>query len=336
MSENRIICPDCDVATNRRQFMGQAGGIALAAGGLHSLSLPSHCMAAPTAVPAETWVTELYKTLSDSQRKIVCLPFEHEKRFRISANWQITEPEIGSDFYSTEQRGLIDKILRSVTSEDGYQRFLRQMDDDAGGIESYSIALFGQPGTGKFEWEMTGRHLTIRADGDSVENAAFGGPIVYGHGEGDSESGLRGNVFAYQVKMANVVFLALDEQQRAKALLQQAPAESDVALRGEQDGFPGIRIGELSSDQKDLVEMTIKIILAPYRESDVEEALRLLKQGGGLDNLRLSFYKTDADGEPDLGEDGEWEIWRLEGPTFVWHFRGQPHVHTYVNIGQAV
>jgi hypothetical protein len=49
----------------------------------------------------------------------------------------------------------------------------------------------------------------------------------------------------------------------------------------------------------------------------------------------MSFYNTDYNGDGDLGEDGEWNIWRLEGPTFVWHFRGQPHVHTYVNIGQS-
>ena len=29
-------------------------------------------------------------------------------------------------------------------------------------------------------------------------------------------------------------------------------------------------------------------------------------------------------------------IWRLEGPTLVWHFRGAPHVHAYVNIGAKV
>ena len=85
----------------------------------------------------------------------------------------------------------------------------------------------------------------------------------------------------------------------------------------------------MSSDQQDLVESTIKVILSPYRQKDVEEAVSMLKAGGGLKNLSLAFYKTD-----DLGEDGEWEIWRLEGPTFVWHFRGAPHVHTYVNIGK--
>ena len=24
--------------------------------------------------------------------------------------------------------------------------------------------------------------------------------------------------------------------------------------------------------------------------------------------------------------------WRLEGPSFVWYFRGRPHVHVWVNV----
>jgi hypothetical protein len=30
-----------------------------------------------------------------------------------------------------------------------------------------------------------------------------------------------------------------------------------------------------------------------------------------------------------------WDMWRIEGPSFVWHFRGAPHVHAYINIGHA-
>ena len=41
---------------------------------------------------------------------------------------------------------------------------------------------------GKFQWMLTGRHTTMRADGDSVDKAAFGGPIVYGHGEENVKS----------------------------------------------------------------------------------------------------------------------------------------------------
>jgi len=70
-------------------------------------------------------------------------------------------------------------------------------------------------------------------------------------------------------------------------------------------------------------------ILAPYRKSDVEEVVRDLKASGGLEALHLAFYKQE-----DLGMDGVWDIWRLEGPSFVWHFRGAPHVHTWVNVGK--
>ena len=33
-----------------------------------------------------------------------------------------------------------------------------------------------------------------------------------------------------------------------------------------------------------------------------------------------------------LGSDCVWDNWRLEGPLFVWHFRGSPHVHVWVNV----
>jgi hypothetical protein len=65
------------------------------------------------------------------------------------------------------------------------------------------VAVFGTPGSGDLEWEMTGRHLTIRADGNSVANAAFAGPSIYAHGTGDSQKGLPGNVFYYQTKKAS-------------------------------------------------------------------------------------------------------------------------------------
>ena len=89
-----------------------------------------------------------------------------------------------------------------------------------------------------------------------------------------------------------------------------------------------IAVSEFSDDQKELVEKTIKVMLAPYRKEDVEESLAILKKGGGLDQLHIAFYK-----QGDLKKDKVWDIWRVEGPSFVWHFRGAPHVHTYLNIG---
>ena len=310
--------------------MTKVGSAGLAAGAAALFSSTNQAPAAPSPTStAETLVKSLFDTLTEAQKRTVVLPWSDSRRKNISANWRVTKPGIGSNFYTNEQRELIRGIFRNLTSGAGYERFLKQMEEDAGGFGNYSMAIFGQPGSGKFQWEMTGWHLTLRADGDSVENAAFGGPIVYGHGTGDSMAGLPGNLFYYQLQRANDVFRALDGKQRREALLTKAPPETQVSIQGPKGRFPGIAIGELSSDQRELVEETMKIVLAPYRREDVEEVMALLKVGGGFEDLHLAFYETD-----NLGNDQEWEIWRLESPSFVWHFRGSPHVHTYVNIAK--
>jgi hypothetical protein len=102
-----------------------------------------------------------------------------------------------------------------------------------------------------------------------------------------------------------------------------------VAAQGDHGSFPGIAVGALTDDQKGLVEDVVKVVLAPYRKEDVDEAMAVLKAGGGFEKLHMAFYKTD-----NIGDDMEWDIWRLEGPSFVWHFRGAPHVHAYVNIAR--
>jgi hypothetical protein len=325
----RMTCPECEQGWSRREFVKAVGATALAAGAIPALQPLRSASAAPTSSStAETAAKRLYESLTDQQRKEICFDFDDPLRQKINANWAITKPTI-NEFFSKEQQATVDEIFRGVTSPDGYERFLKQMDDDDGGFGRYHVALFGKPGSGKFEFEMTGRHLTIRADGDSVENVAFGGPIIYGHGEGDGEAGLPGNVFYYQTKKANEVFAALDGKQREKALVPKAPREDQVAVQGSQGAFPGIAVGELSKDQQGLVEEVIGVILAPYRKEDVDEAIAILKADGGLEKLHAAFYQSG-----NLGNDQEWDIWRLEGPGFVWHFRGSPHVHTYVNIAR--
>ncbi|HEV3121159.1 MAG TPA: DUF3500 domain-containing protein [Isosphaeraceae bacterium] len=327
--EKEIPCPDCAPSLSRRDFVKTVTGMAAAGSLVPLIATPRTASAAPSPKSAaETAAKRLYESLNSDQKKALCFPFDHPLREKINANWAITKQTI-EDFLNKDQQALVDEIFRGVTSPDGYERFQKQMDEDYGGFGSYHVALFGEPGTGKFEFEMTGRHMTIRADGDSVANMAFGGPIIYGHGTGDSQKGLPGNVFYYQTKKANEVFQALDGKQRKLALQPKAPKEDAVMLQGTSGSFPGIGVGELSGDQKDLVQKVIKVILAPYREEDVDEAIAMLKDGGGLDGLHMAFYESE-----DVGKDQEWDIWRLEGPTFVWHFRGAPHVHTYVNIGK--
>lgn len=333
---DRNECPDCrrsEPAVNRRDFVRGVGSAVAVSGIWPILGGASRALAAAPdqrpspSSPPETAAKALYESLSSEQKEKLCFPFEHDLRKRISANWAITELKI--DDLKPDQQELVRTIVKGITSPDGYERFMKQMDDDSAGFEQYHIALFGEPGTDRFQFELTGRHVTMRADGNSVAGAAFGGPIVYGHGEGDGKKGLPGNVFYYQTKKANEVFQALEGKQREAALVAKAPPEAAVQLRGADQKLPGVRVGELSSDQRKLVEEVLRIGLAPYRAEDIEEAMDIMKAGGGLDALHMAFYQSD-----DLGDDKEWDIWRVEGPTFVWHFRGAPHVHAYLNVSE--
>jgi hypothetical protein len=225
---------------------------------------------------------------------------------------------------------MIRAIFKGVTSEEWYPKFMEQMKNDGGGLQNYHVALFNDPKSGKTEWVLTGRHATIRCGGDPADNMAFGGPIFYGHAPKDTEDASHpGNVFWYQAKAANEVYAMLDVKQREKALIAVAPDESAVQFRKAGQPIPGVAVGSLSRDQKAHVEKVMKDVLAPYRKSDVEDVLRDVKENGGLDAMHLAFYKQE-----DLGNDGVWDIWRMEGPAFVWHFRGAPHVHTWVNIAK--
>ena len=314
-------CTECNSPNLPRRRFLQVSAIAAA-----SIAIPRFVHGAPTtSSAAETVVGEFYESLSANQRSTICMPMDHELRSRVNANWHVTKPLIGSDFFDKRQRTMIGEVVRQVTSEDGHARLLKQMDDDDGGLDAYSVAMFGQPSQGGFQWLLTGRHLTLRADGDSVANAAFGGPIVYGHGE---ESSPQANLFYYQTQQVNEVFKSLDAEQAKQALSDTLPNESAVQKQGPQGKFAGIACDKLSAEQQSLVRDALKTILAPYRAEDSDEAMAAIDAAGGLNALRLAFYRNG-----DLNDDQIWDNWRIEGPNAVCHFRGSPHVHAYIHIG---
>jgi hypothetical protein len=268
-------------------------------------------------------VTRLHASLTAEQKSVVAFPFDDERRTRVDANWSVTRPEIGDDFFSTEQRWLIDQALRGLLSEDAYERTLRQMSDDWGGLSEYHIALFGDPAS-QCQWQLTGRHVTLRAWG-GAGGAGLGGPIVYGHGAGEPRS----NLFFHHTHEANRIFSSLSEAERAQALLAEAPNEDNVAVQGAAGKFPGLPARNLTVEQRALVDGLIGTLCASFREPTATAIRNQLELGGGSSALHLAFYKED-----DLDDDGVWDIWRLEGPNLVWHFRGAPHVHAYVNLAR--
>lgn len=314
----------------RRNFL-KSTAVAAAAGAC----IPKVLQAADTKSEPESLVKVLYEKLSDDQRKGVCFDWNYNDtdrgllRTRVANNWHITKPVLKSDYFTGEQRDLVRKIFEGIVDPDWVSKFDKQLEDDAGGFgEDQNIAIFGKPGDGDFEFVITGRHMTLRCDGNSAEGVAFGGPIFYGHApNGDEDADHKGNVFWPQALEANKVYTMLDGKQRKQAEVAKTPREQDSGFRGKGAQFLGIPVTDLAGDQRDQLQRTLETLLAPFRQSDRAEATQCLKTQGGLEACYLSFF-TDAD----IGKDRIWDNWRLEGPSFVWHFRGSPHVHVWVNV----
>lgn len=337
------------LVVDRRDFLQHSGAAVLALGGacFPNVRLVAAEAAeaaspgvAPSATPAsapESLVKLLYDSLTPGQREKICFAWDYQHphkgllRTRVENNWNITDEVVNTPFYTKDQQALIRHIVEGIIQPEWHERIDQQQNDDSGGFgEANSIALFGTPGQGKSEFVITGRHMTLRCDGDSTDHMALGGPIFYGHdasGAFNEEADHPGNVFWPQAIEANKLYQALDGKQQKLALVSTLPQEQRVGFRGKGAQFDGIPVTELSADQKTRVQEVLKKLIEPYRSSDQDDVIRCLHAQGGLDACSLAFYQPG-----DIGGDKVWDNWRLEGPSFVWHWRGAPHVHVWVNV----
>ncbi|MFP6614683.1 MAG: DUF3500 domain-containing protein [Pirellulales bacterium] len=333
MSNRPRHCPDCAERpeTNRRVFLKNSAAAGAVAAGL-ATGIPAVAKEGKKQATSETLVQQFYSTLTEEQKKRCAFPFDHRLQSEVGANWHITRVRAGRDF-TADQQALMREIFNSLHSEKYAKDVMRQVEQE-GGFKGSSVALFGEPGTGKFEFVLTGRHVTRRCDGDSVEGTAFGGPIFYGHAaKGFNEAPDHpGNVYWFQAVRANELFQALDGKQR-KVALQSDPRGEDgtetVRLKGKDGKLRGLPVSEMSDDQTKLARSVMNDLLAPFREVDRVESMKLVEKNG-FDKLHFSYFKN-----MDIGKDGVWDVWQVEGPHMVWYFRGSPHVHTWVHIADG-
>jgi hypothetical protein len=290
---------------------------------------------------SETAVKAFYESLTEQQKQAICFPWEHQDKGRgllrthVSNNWQITKPTIDSPFYTKEQRGILFDIFKGLFQPEWQVKLQKQLKDDSGGKPwgaAQSVAVFGKPGEAKFEFVMTGRHMTVRADGNSENHVALGGPIFHGHAAEsfNEKPNHPGNVFWHQALEANKVYQMLDGKQQKLALVEKSPHEAAVDFHGPTGTLPGIPCTEMTSDQLDALKKVLRLLIEPYRQEDRDEIMACLERQGGLKKCALAFFK-----DGDVGEDGVWDNWRLEGPSFVWYFRGDPHVHIWINVADS-
>jgi hypothetical protein len=340
VSDRSQVCADSDSEelmdakpVTRRKFIVTTSAAAVAVAAAPAIVLGAEEKAKKTP---ETLVKVLYDSFTPAQRTSVCYDWDYVDkkrgllRARVANNWQINRQSLDGGFYTLDQKDLVRAIYEGIIAPDWHKRVDKQLEDDGGGYgHNMSVGVFGNPGEGKFEFVLTGRHCTLRCDGNSAEHVALGGPIFYGHaadGFNEGPSHL-GNVYWPQAQAANGVFKMLDGKQRKLALAPKSPREQNADFRRGKSDPDGIPVAELSKDQQAEVEKVLAKLVEPYRNSNREEVAACLKAQGGLEKCHLAFYK-----DSDIGSDGVWHNWRLEGPAFVWYFRGKPHVHVWANV----
>ncbi len=326
MSQIEIpLCPECTgvESVDRRDFMRVVGGgtaAVLAGATLTPIVAAQHRIPTPAATPrpAEALCRELWTTLTAEQRRQYVYAWDHPNRlrtFNAAMNGRI------SQVYTRPQQELLERIMRAISAgEDGFTKLSRNGGwDTGGGFGGCGANFFGDASTNQWSWVFSCHHLTVRCDGNSEPDYAFGGPMYYGHSpDGHSVR----NVFSSQTRAAQSVYDSLNEQQRRRAIMTTSGGGSNTFR---QNGYPGIGAADLSADQRRLVESVMRELLAPYRREDADEVMDLVRRNGGLERLHLGFYGAG-------GGDNRWSYWRIEGPGFVWNYRVLPHVHCWVNV----
>jgi hypothetical protein len=169
--------------------------------------------------------------------------------------------------------------------------------------------------------------VNLRVGGKSREGAAFGGPQVYGDQRGNEIVGLPGNLYRDQFLTGQRLLQSLDAGRRKYAVIEQAPVQTQIELQGRNGSFPGMPVAELTAEGKSMVRELVERIFSTYPASDVTYARECLEANGGLDALFVSYYQHGEDGDiPDA------QVFRIEGPSAVFYFRGYPHVHAFMNV----
>ena len=196
-------CPECDAlapaqaGVSRRKFIKAVGGTAVTLSALQAVpdtstlaraQQPAAQQPAANAKPAEALVRELFSGLTDEQRRQVVFPFNDgangntpAKRLRF---YNAAQGRRIGDVYTQAQQELVRRILRAIASDDdGMEKLTRNGTfDGSHSLQGCGADIFGDPtGNQQFCWLFTGHHLTVRCDGNSEPDAAFGGPMYYGH-----------------------------------------------------------------------------------------------------------------------------------------------------------
>ena len=263
----------------------------------------------------------LISTLADEQRKTALFSIEADDRATWS-NLPIFMVQPGGLLIrdmSDAQRQALHALLRASMSSQGYNKAAgiiwlddmlreidqRALDQDAEAAKdpfrkamvatrssgNYAFAIYGEPGDGDWGWKLAGHHLAMNFT-VSDDRISFT-PTFFGSNPMAIESGPYAGrmVLPHEGQRGIDLMLSLTAEQKKSALIHSEVA-SDVfegpGRRASLDKFEGLRAGELSDEQMQLLRL---LVLEYIGNVDHEAAAAQLKQieNAGWEQLWFSW-----------------------------------------------
>jgi hypothetical protein len=321
---------------NRRQLLKAGAGIGaltgLAAAARYGVLSPP---ARRHSASMDELAAEIHADLSPAARAQACFNYDHPLRQVHNRGLWLGGLTVNAATLSWNARRALTTLLRAQLSAVGFERLLSQFPTSFSGVNFLQLLLFGTPGHGPWQLLLSGLHLNLRVGSPSHEGTAFGGPQVYGDQRGNDRPGLPGNVFRYQMQGAHELITGLPPAYRRAIRVAQAPPQTCIAVQGPSGRFDGLPVADLPIQSRRQAQAIVSGILENYGVAGAAYATECLARNGGIDGLHFADYGVDFQGGRHAGDNPS-QIFRLEGPGAVFHFRGEPHVHAFASVERNV
>ncbi len=317
---------------NRRHILKAAAGLGVLASGA---ALGRYALVAPPTSAqldsVDALAVRIYEALPQDIRERACVSYDHPLRQCHNRGLGMGGVNVTALHLDWDTRCAISDLLHAGLSPVGRLRVPYQDATRWAGVNFMQLLICGDPRKPPYQIVLSGIHLNLRLGDARAEGIAFGGPQVYGDQRGDEVAGLPGNAYRYQWQRAHRFVTTLTSAERTAVRVARAPAQVNIGLQGRNGRFDGLAIGELSASKRALAHDLVAGILDTYAEQDAAYAWQCLARNGGVDALRFADYEEDFHGSRRAGHEPS-QIFRLEGPSAVFHFRGEPHVHAFINV----
>lgn len=312
-----------------------AGGLLVARGlGVSGIGSPAGGLSVPALLAT------LGASLTPRQRTLVVFPEDHPARQITNSQSVLERPHVATLFSPAQQR-LTWQLYDAMLSADGRKALAGTVAVE-GRLGGAVLSIFGEPESGRAHAVLSSGHWMLRGGGDG--HSAFEGGLAYGHQIGNERWRVEGNSFQFHGDAANRVYASLSSPERAQAIVPAPPHELTLQVQDARGSFPGVSVAALGEASQREVSALLETVLSTWPVTERDKAHAAIAANGGLGALHFAvfanrgFYEDmrawNALDENERGRRGDpyWQVWRLEGPGTIVHFKGHPHVHAYVRI----